>query len=93
MPEMTKEEANAFLDSQPGWIRLTTIGGDGYPHTVPLGYFRIDDDIYVGARGNSQRGANVARNPKVCLTLDAGSGMADLKGGCGRRTRVTGSDL
>ncbi len=77
---MTKEEAHAFLDSQPGWIHMTTVGGDGYPHTIPLGYFRIDDDVYVSARGKSQRRSNVERNPKVCLTLDTGSGMTELKG-------------
>ena len=37
----TVEEAHAYLDSRPGWIMLTTIGRDGMPHTVPIGYFRF----------------------------------------------------
>ena len=32
---MSIEEAYEFLDSKPGWIALTTIGPDGFPHTVP----------------------------------------------------------
>jgi hypothetical protein len=52
--EMTGEEVNAFLDSRPGWVALTTIGTDGYPHTVPIGYFRMDDDVYMGCRAGTQ---------------------------------------
>ena len=39
------EAFNDFLDSKPGWIVLTTIAPDGYPHSVPLGYFRDGDHI------------------------------------------------
>ena len=36
---LTTQEAHEFLDSKPGWIVLTTLGPDGFPHTVPLGLF------------------------------------------------------
>lgn len=78
MAEMTREEVNAWLDDGPQWIRLATNGRDGYPHVVPLGYFRLDDDVLLNMRG--QRLANVRRDPKVCLVLDEGAGMRDLKG-------------
>jgi nitroimidazol reductase NimA-like FMN-containing flavoprotein (pyridoxamine 5'-phosphate oxidase superfamily) len=78
MAEMTKEEAFEFLDSRPGWVMLSTIDGRGYPHTVPLGYFRDGDDIYLPARG--QRRVNVQRNPKVSLLVEDGQQMADLRG-------------
>ena len=32
--KMSIEEAHEFLDSKPGWIALTTISPDGYPHAV-----------------------------------------------------------
>ena len=36
MAESLDPEAfNDFLDSKPGWIVLTTIAPDGYPHSVP----------------------------------------------------------
>jgi nitroimidazol reductase NimA-like FMN-containing flavoprotein (pyridoxamine 5'-phosphate oxidase superfamily) len=78
MAEMTREEVHAWLDKGPRWARLATIGRDGYPHVVPLGYFRLDDDVYVSMRG--QRLVNVKRNPKVCLLVDEGEGMRELKG-------------
>ena len=59
---LTKEEAHDFLDSPPGWLILTTVGKDGYPHSIPIGYFRLGDDIYVGGRTGTQRIKNVERN-------------------------------
>jgi nitroimidazol reductase NimA-like FMN-containing flavoprotein (pyridoxamine 5'-phosphate oxidase superfamily) len=77
---LTDEEVQAFLDAKPGWIVLSTIGPNGYPHSVPIGYFRLDDDIYLGCRDGTQKVKNIARNPKVSLTLESGSTMQDIKG-------------
>lgn len=78
MAEMTRDEVYAYLDSGPRWARLATIGKDGYPHIVPLGYFRLDDHVYVNMRG--QRLVNARRNPRVSFLLDEGEGMRELKG-------------
>ncbi len=75
---MTRDEVYEWLDSGAGWVRVATIGSDGYPHVVPLGYFRLGDEIVLNMRG--QREANVRRNPKVCLVFDQGTQMSDLKG-------------
>ena len=81
MPQsMSKDEAHEYLDARPGWIVLSTVGRDGFPHSVPVGYFRIGDDVYVGGRTSAQRVRNVARNPRVSLLLESGQGMADIKG-------------
>ncbi|MGD9893719.1 MAG: pyridoxamine 5'-phosphate oxidase family protein [Dehalococcoidia bacterium] len=77
---MTPDEVNAFLDSRPGWVILTTIGRDGYPHSVPIGYFRQGDEIYMGGRLSTQRAKNIQRNPKVSLQIESGTTMADIKG-------------
>ena len=78
--QLTKEEAHEFLDSRPGWLILTTIGPDGYPHTVPIGYFRSGDDIYTGGREGTQRLANIKRNPQVSVLVESGGSMKDIKG-------------
>ena len=77
---LTKEESHAYLDSRPGWIILTTIGRDGMPHTVPIGYFRLGDDVYVGCRAGTQKVKNVERNPNVSLLVQSGGSMQDIKG-------------
>ena len=78
--QLTTEEAHAFLDSKPGWIVLTTIGPDGFPHTVPLGYFRLDDEVLMGVRNHTLKLRNIYQNPNVSLLLESGSSMADIKG-------------
>ena len=78
--KLSKDEVNAFLDSKPGWIALTTMSKDGYPHTVPIGYFRLGDDVYIGCRAGSQKLKNIERDPKVSLMLESGGSMQDIKG-------------
>ncbi len=78
--KLSLEEVHAFLDSKPGWIILSTFGPNGYPHSVPLGYFRVGDDIYLGCRPGTQKVKNIARNPRVSLVLESGSTRSDIKG-------------
>jgi len=78
--KLTTEQAHAFLDSKPGWIALTTMSASGYPHTVPIGYFRLGDDVYIGCRAGTQKLKNIERNPKVSLMIESGSSMQDIKG-------------
>lgn len=78
--KLTKEEAHAFLDSKPGWLILTTAGRDGYPHTIPVGYFRLGDEIYTGGRAGTQRLANIQRNSKVSALVESGKSMQEIKG-------------
>jgi len=77
---LTKDEIHAYLDSRPGWIILTTLGRDGAPHTIPIGYFRIGEDIYIGGRDATQKIKNVQRNPTVTVLLQSGATMQDIKG-------------
>ena len=78
--KMSKEQVDAFLDSKPGWMMLTSQGRDGYPHTVPIGYFRDGDRIFMGCRDNTQKVKNIERNPKVSLVIEDGKTMSDLRG-------------
>ncbi len=78
--ELTGQEVHDFLDSKPGWIILSTVGPDGYPHTVPLGYFRLGDEILMGVRGKTRKLRNIQANPKVSLLLESGGTRQDIKG-------------
>ena len=77
---MDTETFNDFLDSRPGWIILTTITPEGFPHSVPLGYFRDGDTVYCGCRDNTAKTRDIEANPKVSLMIESGSTMADIKG-------------
>lgn len=78
--KLSDEEIEAYLDSRPGWAMLSTIDADGFPHTVPLGYFRLGRDIVMGVRDGTHKVANVERNPNVSILLEDGSTMADIRG-------------
>lgn len=79
-PCMLDDEVKAFLDAKPGWIVLSTIGLHGYPHSVPIGYFRLGNEIYLGCKAHSQKVKNIERNPKVSLMLESGKTRQDIKG-------------
>ena len=78
--KLTTQEVLEFLDSRPGWITFTTIGNDGYPHSIPIGYFRDGPDVLIGGMDKTQKILNVERNSKVSLSLESGSIMQDIKG-------------
>ena len=78
--KLSDEEIAAYLDSRPGWAMLSTIDQDGFPHTVPLGYFRLGRDIVMGVRDRIHKVANIERNPHVSILLEDGSTMADIRG-------------
>lgn len=78
--KLSDEEVEAYLDSRPGWAILSTIDDDGFPHSVPLGYFRLGRDIVMGVRDGTRKVANVENNPNVSILLEDGSSMADIRG-------------
>lgn len=77
---LTDSDIDAFLDSRPGWIVLSTIGPDGFPHSVPLGYFRDGAILYSGVRDGTAKVRNIEANPRVCLMLESGRTMGDIRG-------------
>jgi len=81
MPQkLSDEQIEAYLDSRPAWAILSTIDKDGFPHSVPLGYFRYGRDIIMGVRDGTRKVANVENNPNVSVLLEDGSSMADIRG-------------
>lgn len=78
--KLSAEQIESYLDSRPGWAILSTIDTDGFPHSVPLGYFRFGRDIVMGVRDGTRKVANVERNPNVSVLLEDGSSMADIRG-------------
>lgn len=69
--KMDAAAIRAFLESKPGWAILTTVGRDGYPHSVALGYFLVGDDIVLGTMADTQKLKNIERNPKVTVLVEA----------------------
>jgi general stress protein 26 len=47
---------------------------------VPIGYFRVDEEIYIGCRAGTQKLKNIERNPNVTVLLQSGDSMQNIKG-------------
>lgn len=51
---------------------LTTLDEDGFPHSVPMGYFPFEGKLYLGCRRATRKVRNLLRDPRVSLYVDNG---------------------
>lgn len=65
---LLSRSVRSFL-SAPRVARLSTIGKDGYPHTVPIDFARDGDDIVFGTDEGEQKVCNLRRNPKGAIVI------------------------
>lgn len=80
MNRMSESEIRNHLRRKDRWVALTTTGPDGFPHTVPIGYFLYGDKIVMGCRDGSQKVKNIERNDRVSVMWENGRGEPILKG-------------
>lgn len=78
MNPLSCEEIHHYLAAKDRWIVLSTLGPDGFPHSVPMGYFLFEDRILMSCKDGTQKIRNVERNPRVCLLWENGRGQDQL---------------
>ena len=49
---------------------LTTVGGDGRPYTVPIGFVWEGQTLLIFSQPKKQKLRNIRKNPRVTLALD-----------------------
>lgn len=59
---------------------VATTSADGSPHVVPLWFVWQEDAIFVSTRQDSRTWANVARDPRVAITIDLGRAWVEVAG-------------
>ncbi len=57
---------------------LTTVGGDGRPSTVPVGFVWEGQTLLLFSQPNKQKLRNIRKNPRVTLALDETEGGTDV---------------
>jgi PPOX class probable F420-dependent enzyme len=75
---MSADELDAFLGEQRT-CRLATTGPDG-PHVAPVWFTWDGQALWVYSLTRSQRWANVSRDPRVAVVIDAGHHYHELRG-------------
>ena len=76
---MSEPELRAFL-SQPLVGALTTLGPDGYPHTVGMWFVPREASIEMWTYAKSQKARNAARDPRCSFMVDEGRRYEELRG-------------
>ncbi len=75
---MSAEERDSFLDGQRTCRVATT--GSGGPHVSPVWFVWDEGALWVYSLTRSQRWANLQRDPRVAVVIDAGHHYHELHG-------------
>jgi PPOX class probable F420-dependent enzyme len=76
---MSEEERDAFL-TEERTCRVATVGGDGAPHVTPLWFVWDGDALWLTSIVRSQRWADLERDGRVSVVVDAGTDYMELRG-------------
>jgi PPOX class probable F420-dependent enzyme len=80
-PIAMSEQERAALLSEPGYsLQLATIGANGYPHLSAMWYVYANGRLYFNTYATSQKGLNMARDPRVSCMVEVGKEYAQLRG-------------
>jgi hypothetical protein len=75
---MTPDERDAFLGEERT-CRVATVGAEG-PHVTALWFVWDGGVIWLTSIVRSQRWADIDRDPRVTVLVDAGEGYGELRG-------------
>ncbi len=75
---MTPAELDEFL-AQARTCRVATLAPDG-PHVVPLWFVWTGGALWLSSVVRSQRWADLIRDPRVAVVVDAGEEYQELRG-------------
>ena len=76
---MSAEEVTRFLSEQRV-ATLATLGPDGRPHLVAMWYALIDGVLWFETKARSQKAANLRRDGRVTVMVEAGHTYDALRG-------------
>lgn len=76
---MTAEEIDAFLGEERT-CRVASVGADGSPHNTPLWFVWDGAALWLNSLTTSQRWADLQRDPRVSVVVDAGHDYGELRG-------------
>jgi|YNPNPStandDraft_1061719.scaffolds.fasta_scaffold07447_7 PPOX class probable F420-dependent enzyme len=65
---MLDEQARTFLQA-PRVAYVSTVGPDGYPHTVPVWFMLDGDEVVLISERSTHKVRHIQSNPKGALTV------------------------
>lgn len=76
---LDRAELDALLVSERT-ARVASVGRDGRPHVAPLWFVWDGSDVWFYSIVTSQRWADLIRDPRVAVVVDAGAEFFELHG-------------
>jgi PPOX class probable F420-dependent enzyme len=76
---MPDADRDAFLAAERT-CRVATVGADGRPHVAPLWFVWDGAFLWLHSVVRSQRWADLMRDPRVAVVVDAGEDYGELRG-------------
>ncbi|MHC0432868.1 pyridoxamine 5'-phosphate oxidase family protein [Streptomyces sp. O3] len=76
---MTPDERDAFLTEQRT-CRVATVSPDGAPHASTLWFVWDGDALWLYSLTRSRRWADLRRDPRIAVVVDAGEQYGELRG-------------
>jgi Pyridoxamine 5'-phosphate oxidase len=76
---MSDAERDAFLAEQRV-CRVASVDAQGDPHVTPLWFIWDGAHLWLNSIVRAQRHANLLRNPRVAVVVDAGHNYDELRG-------------
>ncbi|MEI5102332.1 pyridoxamine 5'-phosphate oxidase family protein [Streptomyces sp. PmtG] len=76
---MTAEERDAFLTAERT-CRVATVSADGAPHASPLWFVWDGTSLWLYSLTRSRRWAELRRDPRIAVVVDAGESYGELRG-------------
>jgi PPOX class probable F420-dependent enzyme len=76
---MTPEELDEFLTAERT-CRVATVSADGAPHASPLWFAWDGTSLWLYSITRSKRWADLRRDPRVAVVVDAGHAYDELRG-------------
>ncbi|MEU2563886.1 pyridoxamine 5'-phosphate oxidase family protein [Streptomyces longispororuber] len=76
---MTPDELDAFLTAERT-CRVATVSADGAPHASPLWFVWHGASLWLYSLTRSRRWADLRRDPRVAVVVDAGQTYGELRG-------------
>jgi PPOX class probable F420-dependent enzyme len=76
---LSPEEQRALIESERIVI-VSTLGSNGWPHSMPLWYVPRDGEIWIYTYAKSQKVRNLERDLRATLLIETGHEYGELRG-------------
>jgi PPOX class probable F420-dependent enzyme len=77
---MTETEITAFLTKGARVLQVATLDKNGAPHQAPMWFTMDDGSVVFRSVTKSQKIANLMRDPRLSVLVEAGDAYAELQG-------------